>query len=94
MELGRIVHMVDGDGALFIRRTWLTKIFVIGDIFSFLVQSSGAGLLSSGNARLRQRGEGHRRRRLVRTAHFLRPLRHRGGHLPLPDLEGAYTALL
>ena len=28
----------------------MTKIFVIGDIFSFLIQSSGAGLLSSGKA--------------------------------------------
>jgi high-affinity Fe2+/Pb2+ permease len=50
MELGRIVLMIDGDSALFIRRTWLTKIFVAGDILSFLTQSSGAGLLSSGNS--------------------------------------------
>jgi hypothetical protein len=50
MELARIVHMVEGDRALFIRRTWLTKIFVIGDVFAFLLQASGAGLLSSQNA--------------------------------------------
>lgn len=31
MELARIVHMVEGDQALFIRRTWLTKIFVLGE---------------------------------------------------------------
>lgn len=47
MELGRIVHMLDGDHALFIRRTWLTKIFVGDDILSFTIQSSGAGLLAS-----------------------------------------------
>lgn len=41
MELGRIVLMVEGERALFIRRTWLTKIFVAGDVLSFLMQSSG-----------------------------------------------------
>jgi hypothetical protein len=41
MELGRIVLMVDGQRSLFVRRTWLTKIFVTGDVFSFLLQSSG-----------------------------------------------------
>jgi hypothetical protein len=41
MELGRIVLMVDGDRHLFIRRTWLTKLFVAGDVLSFLMQSSG-----------------------------------------------------
>ncbi|KAK6397883.1 hypothetical protein LTR65_005131 [Meristemomyces frigidus] len=50
MELGRIVFMLDGDKALFIRRTWLTRIFVIGDVFSFLLQSSGGGLLATGSA--------------------------------------------
>lgn len=41
MELGRIVLMVDGERSLFIRRTWLTKLFVAGDVLSFLMQSSG-----------------------------------------------------
>jgi hypothetical protein len=50
MELARIVHMVDGDSALFIRRTWLTKIFVLGDVFAFFLQAGGAGLLASGSA--------------------------------------------
>lgn len=49
MNLGRIVFMIKGEDALFIRRTWLTKIFVIGDVISFMVQSSGAGILSSGD---------------------------------------------
>lgn len=49
MELSRIVLMINGDHALFIRRSKLTTIFVCGDVLSFLVQSSGAGLLSSGN---------------------------------------------
>ncbi|KAK3073644.1 hypothetical protein LTR53_004603 [Teratosphaeriaceae sp. CCFEE 6253] len=32
MELGRIVLLIDGEKALFLRRTWMTKIFVSGDI--------------------------------------------------------------
>lgn len=41
MEFGRLIIMTDGDRFCFIRRTWLTKIFVIGDIISFLAQFSG-----------------------------------------------------
>lgn len=41
--------MVGGEKALFIRRTWLTKIFVAGDVFSFLLQSGGGGMLASGS---------------------------------------------
>ncbi|KAK5163947.1 uncharacterized protein LTR77_010343 [Saxophila tyrrhenica] len=47
MELGRIVLMIDGERALFVRRKWLTKIFVTGDIIAFGIQSSGGSLLSS-----------------------------------------------
>lgn len=46
MELGRIVQMVSGDHALFLRRKWVTKLFVGGDILSFLMQASGGGLMS------------------------------------------------
>ncbi|KAK0308105.1 hypothetical protein LTR01_005438 [Friedmanniomyces endolithicus] len=49
MELGRIVLMIHGDQALFLRRTWLTKIFVSGDIFSFLMQGAGGGLMGTGD---------------------------------------------
>jgi hypothetical protein len=45
MELGRIVLVVEGDHALFIRRKWLTKTFVFGDVFSFLMQGSGKSLI-------------------------------------------------
>lgn len=44
MELARIVLMVEADHALFIRRKWLTTIFVCGDVLSFLMQSSGEHL--------------------------------------------------
>jgi hypothetical protein len=47
--LGRIVLMLGADKALFVRRTWLTQIFVTGDVICFLCQAGGAGLLSSGN---------------------------------------------
>ncbi|KAK5168099.1 uncharacterized protein LTR77_006667 [Saxophila tyrrhenica] len=47
MHLGRVVMMSEGDHALFIRRTWMTKIFVGGDVLSFLMQCSGAGFLVS-----------------------------------------------
>lgn len=41
MELGRIIRAVDGEHQCIIRLRWLTKIFVTGDVFSFLVQSAG-----------------------------------------------------
>ncbi|CAG8111591.1 unnamed protein product [Penicillium salamii] len=47
MEFGRLIIMTDGDRFCFIRRTWLTKIFVIGDIISFLAQFSGGAMLAN-----------------------------------------------
>lgn len=41
MELGRIVELVQGDRYLFIKRRWLTSIFVTGDVVSFLMQAGG-----------------------------------------------------
>jgi hypothetical protein len=41
MELGRIVLLTDGEAYCFIRRTWLTKIFLVGDIISFIMQGAG-----------------------------------------------------
>jgi hypothetical protein len=46
MELGRIVMMVEGEKKLFIRRSWMTKIFVTGDVASFAMQSAGASMLA------------------------------------------------
>ena len=46
MYLGRIIAAIDGEEYCFIRPTLLTKIFVSGDIFCFLVQGSGGGLMS------------------------------------------------
>ncbi|OJJ31248.1 hypothetical protein ASPWEDRAFT_62490 [Aspergillus wentii DTO 134E9] len=45
MELGRIIYLLDAQKSSIIRLTWLTKIFVAGDVISFLMQASGAGLM-------------------------------------------------
>lgn len=47
MELGRIVMMVGAEEKLFIRRAWLTKIFVIGDVATFLIQATGSSMMAS-----------------------------------------------
>jgi hypothetical protein len=41
MELGRIILLVHGEKHSIISRIWLTKIFVGGDIVSFLAQAIG-----------------------------------------------------
>ncbi len=56
MELGRIVQLVHGDCHLFIRRRWLTRIFVTGDVLSFLMQAGGGGLMGSNDADNRATG--------------------------------------
>ncbi|KAB8302987.1 hypothetical protein EYC80_006296 [Monilinia laxa] len=45
MTLSRIMRHVNGEHHSLIRITWLTKIFVIGDILSFMVQGGSAGLM-------------------------------------------------
>ncbi|KAJ3535711.1 hypothetical protein NM208_g7026 [Fusarium decemcellulare] len=44
MTLARVVRAVKGAPFSIIAPRWLTRIFVFGDVFSFIVQSSGAGL--------------------------------------------------
>lgn len=46
MELGRIILVTDGERHSMIRQKWLTKIFVMGDILSFLMQAGGGGLMA------------------------------------------------
>ena len=41
MELSRIIILADGESHALIKKKWLTKIFVIGDITSFFVQGGG-----------------------------------------------------
>jgi hypothetical protein len=42
MMLGRIVRLLDAEVHSIIRSTWVTKIFVLGDILSFVIQGIGA----------------------------------------------------
>ncbi|KAF4635767.1 hypothetical protein G7Y89_g2315 [Cudoniella acicularis] len=49
MVLGRIIVMTDGEAHSVIRRKWLTKMFVCGDILAFTVQAGGAGFMSAGS---------------------------------------------
>jgi hypothetical protein len=41
MCLGRIILITDGEQHSIIRGRWLTKIFVVGDVISFLMQGAG-----------------------------------------------------
>jgi len=41
MILGRIIRLTDGDSRSLIRASKLTKIFVLGDVTAFLIQSGG-----------------------------------------------------
>ncbi|KFY81135.1 hypothetical protein V499_00069 [Pseudogymnoascus sp. VKM F-103] len=49
MTLGRIINAVNGGHLSIIRPTWLTKIFVGGDVFSFMVQGGGGGMMAGGD---------------------------------------------
>ncbi|KAI9832807.1 MAG: hypothetical protein M1819_004027 [Sarea resinae] len=46
MELGRIILLVEGESRAMIKKRWLTKIFVAGDILSFLAQSAGGAIMA------------------------------------------------
>lgn len=46
MVLGRIIRRTDAQSYSIIRVNWLTKIFVGGDIFCFLAQALGGGMLA------------------------------------------------
>ncbi|KAF2626507.1 RTA1-domain-containing protein [Macroventuria anomochaeta] len=55
--LGRIILLVDGEQHSLIRQRWLTKIFVTGDVISFLVQAGGGGIQAAGSLTLLHAGE-------------------------------------
>ena len=58
MFLGRLVRSTGCDSYSMIRTTWLTKIFVGGDISCFLVQAVGAVMITSnGSASTRKTGK-------------------------------------
>lgn len=49
MVLGRIVRRTKAEAYSMIRVTWLTKLFVGGDVFCFLLQALGGGMLAGAN---------------------------------------------
>ncbi|KAF1947476.1 RTA1 like protein [Clathrospora elynae] len=49
MILGRVMLRTGSAGYAVIRATWVTRIFVSGDILCFLIQAGGAGMLVSGS---------------------------------------------
>jgi hypothetical protein len=58
MILGRLIRATSAEAYSIIRVNWVTKIFVGGDIFSFLVQALGAGMLSGAKTQSsKKRGE-------------------------------------
>ena len=46
MCLGRIILITDGEQHSVIRGKWLTKIFVIGDVVSFVMQGGGKCIIN------------------------------------------------
>ena len=46
MALGRVMNLIRADGHSLIRTSWLTKIFIAGDIASFVIQGAGAVVLA------------------------------------------------
>lgn len=55
--LGRIILLTDGEKHSLIRQKWLTKVFVAGDVLSFLLQSGGGGIQASGTESAMKTGE-------------------------------------
>ncbi|KAH6716269.1 RTA1 like protein-domain-containing protein [Leptodontidium sp. MPI-SDFR-AT-0119] len=46
MVLGRLILYANGESMAPIRANWLTKIFVIGDVFTFFVQAVGGSMMA------------------------------------------------
>jgi len=57
MTLSRIILSVRGAALSPIRPSWLTKLFITGDVLSFLVQGGSAGLMAAGNGANMETGE-------------------------------------
>ncbi|KAL4906983.1 hypothetical protein BDW74DRAFT_131154 [Aspergillus multicolor] len=57
MVLGRLIEYLNAQEHSLVRVKWMTKIFVTGDVISFLMQCGGGGLMSGDNTSTRQTGE-------------------------------------
>jgi hypothetical protein len=57
MILGRLIAAIHAEELSIIPLRWMTKIFVIGDVFSFLLQAGGGGIQSAGTMKMYELGE-------------------------------------
>ncbi|KAI4108130.1 MAG: hypothetical protein LQ339_002402 [Xanthoria mediterranea] len=47
MTLGRLIRAVHAESLSVVRVSWLTKLFVCGDVFTFFIQGGGGGIMAS-----------------------------------------------
>ncbi|KAF7716856.1 RTA-like protein [Penicillium ucsense] len=57
MFLGRIILVLQAESHALMKKKWLTKVFVTGDVLSFLLQGAGGGIQSSGSLEGMKTGE-------------------------------------
>ncbi|KAE8164552.1 RTA1 like protein-domain-containing protein [Aspergillus tamarii] len=57
MFLGRIILVLRAESHAIMKKKWLTKVFVTGDVLSFLLQGSGGGIQSGGSVDSMKLGE-------------------------------------
>ncbi|PYH91883.1 RTA1 like protein [Aspergillus ellipticus CBS 707.79] len=57
MTLGRLIDRLDAESASLIPVRWLTKIFVVGDVISFLLQCGGGGYMAAGSLQAMSTGQ-------------------------------------
>ncbi|KAI9045569.1 RTA1 domain-containing protein [Aspergillus affinis] len=57
MLMGRIILVLQAESHAMLKKKWLTKIFVTGDVLSFLLQSAGGGIQASGSLNGMKTGE-------------------------------------
>lgn len=55
MVLGRLIRMLQAEQYSLVRINWLTKVFVLGDVLSFLAQSAGGGILATAKSKSDQK---------------------------------------
>jgi hypothetical protein len=57
MILGRLVRALHSESLSIIPIKWMTKMFVVGDVVSFLLQSGGGGIQAAGTIKMYDIGE-------------------------------------
>ncbi|KAJ5676811.1 RTA-like protein [Penicillium maclennaniae] len=56
MVLGRLVTYLQAEKSSLVPVKWVTKLFVAGDVFSFMLQSAGGGLMAGSSSSMRTTG--------------------------------------